>query len=411
MRKTNEFSEHIQSNYIKLDTRRALRVSYFVLIISICCLFLFIHVLQDSSPFTPSKYNSYVLQAIQWRKAKIALEEDIPHLELAIYKGKYYVSFPPVPTIPIYFLSFIFGENIPDALILQLYALTSCLLLHKTFVKRFSIIRSAVLSFLCCFSSSLLPILQNGAVWYQAQVLGFLLIVWAIERMDCDKPTASLFLYSLSVGCRPFNVIYGPLLMIFYIKRKRNFRSALQKMLPGILLGLFVAFCYGYYNYIRFGNIFEFGHHYLPEFSFQGGEQFSLEHLSDNIKRFILGPPIIKVYGYVELEKFGFSLFIANPLFLVILLIFIYNIIKKAITPWDILIVVFCAVHMFILLLHRTGGGYQYGARYYIDCLPYCYIYLMKKPKASKFIKLTSLALLLLGLISSIFGSYYVFLE
>ncbi|HHU03290.1 MAG TPA: hypothetical protein GXZ91_09240 [Christensenellaceae bacterium] len=283
--------------------------------------------------------------------------------------------------------------------------------MHRVFLKRFGIVHSSTLSFLCCFSSSLLPILQNGAVWYQAQVLGFLLIVWAIERMDFDCPTASLFLYALSVGCRPFNAIYGPLLMILYIKRKRNFHLALHKMLPGILLGLSVAFFYGYYNYIRFGDIFEFGHNYLPEFSFQGGQQFSLEHLSDNIRRFVFGSPIIKGFQGIELEKFGFSLFIANPLFIVILLLFIYNIIKKLITQRNILIIMFCVFHMFMLLLHRTGGGYQYGARYYVDCLPYCYIYLMGKPKASKWIKLTSLILLILGLISSTVGSCFVYLD
>jgi|BioPla2DNA2_1021312.scaffolds.fasta_scaffold01435_5 Gpi18-like mannosyltransferase len=411
MRKTNDFPTQIQPDYIKLDTRRAIRVSYFVLAVSICFLFLFIHALQGSSPFTPSKYNSYVLQAMQWRKGKIALEYDVSHLELAIYNGEYYVSFPPVPTIPIYILSFIFDKNIPDTLLLQIYALLSCLLLHRVFLKRFGIVHSSTLSFLCCFSSSLLPILQNGAVWYQAQVLGFLFMVWAIERMNFDKPTVSLFLYALSVGCRPFNAIYGPLLMIFYIKRKRNFRLALRKLLPSILLGLSVAFFYGYYNYIRFGNILEFGHNYLPEFSFQGGQQFSFLHLSDNIRRFVFGSPIIKGFKGIELEKFGFSLFIANPLFIVILLVFIYNIIKKSITQRDTLIIVFCVFHMFMLLLHRTGGGYQYGARYYVDCLPYCYIYLMSKPKAPKWIKLTSLILLILGLISSTVGSCFVYLD
>ncbi|MDO5023141.1 MAG: hypothetical protein Q4E07_07400, partial [Eubacteriales bacterium] len=189
---------------------------------------------------------------MQWRKGKIALEENVPHLELAVYNGQYYVSFPPVPTVPLYLLSFIFGFNIPDTLLLQLYAVFACLLLHKMLLKYTTPTKAALLAFLLCFASSLLPILQNGAVWYQAQVLAFLFTVWSFERMSENKPTASLILYALSVGCRPFNALYGPLIMLIYILQQESLKKAIKKLLPGVLLGLLVASIYAWYNYIRF---------------------------------------------------------------------------------------------------------------------------------------------------------------
>ena len=40
------------------------------------------------------------------------------------------------------------------------------------------------------------------------------------------------------------------------------------------------------------------------------------------------------------------------------------------------------AVHLFLLLLHRTGGGFQLGARYAVDLTMYALIYLtLRKEK------------------------------
>lgn len=86
-------------------------------------LLLALHAAMGTSPLTPGAYNSYTLQALAWRGGKTYLPADVPHLELAIKDGLYYVSFPPVPSIPLYFLSFLFGEAIPDGLLVMLYIL------------------------------------------------------------------------------------------------------------------------------------------------------------------------------------------------------------------------------------------------------------------------------------------------
>ena len=62
------------------------------------------------NPIGPSGYCTYTLQALAWRDGQICLSQDYPWLELAIYQGKYFVSFPPVPSVPLYFLTFLFGE-------------------------------------------------------------------------------------------------------------------------------------------------------------------------------------------------------------------------------------------------------------------------------------------------------------
>ena len=71
--------------------------------------------------FVHSSYDSYTLQAMQWREGRIKLDKDYPWLELAIYKGDYYVSFPPTPTVPMYFLTFIFGRLTPSNAVVMIY--------------------------------------------------------------------------------------------------------------------------------------------------------------------------------------------------------------------------------------------------------------------------------------------------
>ena len=43
-------------------------------------------------------YPSFALQANAWLQGRLDLGQDYPWLELAIYEGKYFVSFPPFPS-------------------------------------------------------------------------------------------------------------------------------------------------------------------------------------------------------------------------------------------------------------------------------------------------------------------------
>lgn len=61
--------------------------------------YLLLHDLAGGTLFIHEPLDSYTLQALAWRKGEIYLTngQDYPWLELAIYNGKYFVSFPPIP--------------------------------------------------------------------------------------------------------------------------------------------------------------------------------------------------------------------------------------------------------------------------------------------------------------------------
>ena len=53
-------------------------------------------------------YNTYALQADSWRQGRLDLGQNYPWLELAVYNGKYYCSFPPFPSYVLFPLTVLF---------------------------------------------------------------------------------------------------------------------------------------------------------------------------------------------------------------------------------------------------------------------------------------------------------------
>ena len=195
----------------------------------------------------------------------------------------------------------------------------------------------------------------------------------------------TLLSYALSVACRPFNALYALPLFTAYLTINRRAGKTVKAMaralVPGVCLGLCVAFGIGMYNYVRFGNPLEFGHNYLPEFSFQGGIQFSIDHVAKNLKRFLWGLP---VNSEGEVEKFGYSMLIACPTLVLMLYWFMEDLFRRRMRVEKIVVLLTCIANAFLLLLHRTFGGYQLGARYAVDLVPYTFFYLLLTPEKKR---------------------------
>lgn len=361
----------------------------------------------------PSPYNSYTLQALSWLQGHTWVENN-EILELAIYKGRYYVSFPPLPSVILLPFAAVFGMKTPDNLLIKVYACMAVVFLYRA-LKNVSFRRAdaALWSFLAVFSSSLLPLTLEGAVWYQAQALALVLATGAVYLMTVDRMTWALLLYALSVAARPFNaVLFVPLITVWiYINAKEGMtlREMAGKLVPGFALGLTVALAIGLYNYLRFQNPLEFGHNYLPEFSFQGGVQFSLSHIGNNAKTFIWGLPFDLSDGTFILKKFGFSFLIACPVLTLMIISFAVDLIRKRMDVLRLVTVCTFLIHFFLLLLHRTFGGYQFGARYCVDLLPYAFLYRLLQKETAK-TPVWEWIVLGLGFAFSVYGSVAIHL-
>ncbi len=66
-------------------------------------------------------------------------------------------------------------------------------------------------------------------------------------------------------------------------------------------------------------------------------------------------------------------------------------------------------LHLLLLLSHRTFGGFQYGARYAVDLIPYAALYLTLDRPEQKWTK-PLVIIMILGLALAIYGSLVIVL-
>ncbi|MDR1262474.1 MAG: hypothetical protein LBK46_03165 [Oscillospiraceae bacterium] len=347
--------------------------------------------------FTVSSYDSYALQAKAWREGLMHLPGNLAHLELAIFDGEYYVSFPPVPTIPIWLLQWIMPGGVPSGLLTVVYLLL-CYPLSYLIGRRYIGARgSAILAATAIVGGSFLDVAVSGSafsggVWYQAQALGLLLTLCAFHSVPHPRKAwrfAGWLAIALAVGCRPFQGIYIPVLVWMqrseylaanhdgdadgsgaeYVDPARRLRWFARDVLPYWIAPMFVATAMGWYNWARFGSPLEFGHNYLPEFTRPGQTQFALSHIAVNIFR-ILRPP----FGAYSTEMadvafplwMGFAVYLTQPL----LTDASASLLRRNPDTGDWIFLCALIVHFLLLLSHRTFGGWQYGTRYVCDMLP-----------------------------------------
>lgn len=370
--------------------------------------------------FMHSSYDSYTLQAIQWREGRIKLDKDYPWLELAIYEGDYYVSFPPVPAIPMYFLTYIFGSLTPSNAVVMVYNMIAFIFAFLCCRRMEANVFNSILgACFTCIASACLFLSMSGGVWFMAQILAICLTLAAMYFMLGESKKgwhAGMFLLALSVGCRPFQILYFVFFIFLLFKRYefKILRTWKYFILPGI-----VAISYMVYNYIRFDNIFEFGHNYLPEFTrdYPGNYgKFNIRYVPEQFKAFFKEHPKLTKNG-LEYNQFGFTFYISNVIFILLAVAIIFFIFKSIrnrdksnIAEVAILFVLVC-IHIFLMLMHRTTGAWQFGARYMADivpgallCILYCKNVLYKKAYTPV------LFLLSFGMALNIFGATAMYL-
>jgi hypothetical protein len=336
--------------------------------------------------FAKNWYNSYALQAEAWLSGNLGLAENYPWLELVLLDDKVFVSFPPTPAVvmlPFVALSKFCGLPLNDHLIgLAVFciAIYFCFKLAESF--GLSQIKACFFALFATIGGNILHIVfYAGWVWFFAQILGF---TFTVASFFFARKPSKMFLppllLALAVGCRPFQLIYAPVVAFLM------FDSYGIKLLPfakKLALSLIpAAACILFYmilNAARFGNPFEFGHNYLPEHVNSGDSygQFNIAFFADNVKNLMRLPYFEE--GFLKFHKFsGSAFYIVNPIFISCLIGFIVYVVKLIRHEQNInafiIIPILIMLHLFLLCLHRTMGGVHFGNRYTIDAVPAAFL-------------------------------------
>lgn len=327
-------------------------------------------------------YNTYALQAEAWRQGRLDLGQDYPWLELAVFDGKYYSSFPPFPSYLLFPLTFFFGSHTPDAFLSWLVCLLASVCLYRLGNRLGLSPEGAMLETLfVVLGSNLVFIMIDPSVWFFAQLLCFALSAFAIYCALLGKGAWAFFLLTGSAGCRPMQLVFFPVLLyLLYQKEKEGLpdltgyvflKKRWRWFLPALLLGA----SYLILNAARFGNPFEFGHTYLPEFVRSEYGQFHVHYVKENLK-LLFGLPEVGEDGKILLSNMGgLSLLLVSPVFLAALIALVLLLFKR---EYRLLVkllgVLFLStVYMGIVVMHKTMGGWHFGNRYTNDLLPWIF--------------------------------------
>lgn len=337
-------------------------------------------------PWQGNPYNSYALQSVSWLEGRLDLGQNYEWLELAIFQGKYFVSFPPFPSYILLPFAAFMGVNTPDGwialvctLIGALYALKICW--HFIGVNK----RAVFWSLFLYVGTNIIYITNDGWVWFIAQNMSLMFSLMSIYYACRKKGGWSLAFWACAVGCRPMQILYLPILLYLLYKglKEENVKDSLWDMIKkkwfwAIPTGL-IALSYMILNYARFGKITEFGHNYLPEFTREeAGQlgQFNIGYIAENIKTLFRLPEINDQQIITFFSSNGNAIWIVSPIFLSFAIYFIWTLIKKkrmdGFLYWCIPLLV--VVHFVLLTAHRTMGGYHFGNRYPNDTLPFLFL-------------------------------------
>ena len=363
-------------------------------------------------------YNSYSLQAQAWLQGRLDLEDGglYEWLELAQLDGKYYVSFPPFPSLVLLPLVLLFGAVTPDgfvALAAALLSLWHAMALAEDCLPRRREAGLWVLYLL--LGNGYLYLCLNGWVWFLAQNLCFCLSLAALHHARRGRGGWALSCWAAAVGCRPMAVIYGPMLLWILWRQLeerepgcpplRRVRSHLRWVVGPVLLAAF----YMTLNVLRFGNPLEFGHSYLPEFQTYGS-QFSLRYLPDNLLAY-LAPPMVGENGALRLQSAdGGAAWLVNPIFWTALAAWIVSLRRPGDGALRVLLPVLTLAYLTVILCHRTLGAWQFGNRYLVDLMPWVwYGILCWQPAEDDRFTRWNLPLMLLGTVIQFLGTVAVY--
>lgn len=327
-------------------------------------------------PWKAQPYNSYILQAQSWLKGRLDLGQDYSHLEIAVFNGKYYISFPPFPSYVM--LPFVLiGWNSCDSMIALITSLLGAVYAYKI-LTHFNIEgkRAVFFSLFLTVASNWLLTAQNAWVWFIAQNMAFTLSLMAIYYALKGKFGLSLSFWTCAVGCRPFQALYLPVILyIIYRQYKTEnpndkISDIFKKKYLCLIAPFLIALSYMILNYARFGNITEFGHNYLPEFSEAEYGQFNLHYLAENLPLLFKLPEVKD--GVFEYPRFnGMCLFFISPIFIVYTVTLINVLIKKKNNRTLLIIAIaIIIIELLCIASHKTMGGSQFGNRYTNDVLP-----------------------------------------
>ncbi len=332
--------------------------------------------------------------------------ESIPDGEIASRFKKYFVSFPPLPSVLMLPAVAVFGLRTNDVLFTVLFAPLGPMFLFlvlRRLSARGSTQRSEAedlwLTGLFALGTVYFYSSVLGQVWYTAHIVatalagGFLL-----ASLDARAPlTAGLLLGALTLT-RPQMGFFGIFFLYEAWRRGRLTLGTLVRVgLPVAVLGIVG----GWFNWARFGSPTQFGHFYLNvrwTDRIQRYGLFNYAFLARNLSAaFALTPKLLPKAPWVQVSWHGMSMLITTPALL-------YLLWPREGSTGGIHRALWVTLAPIALLglMYQNDGWVQFGFRFSID---YLLLAVMLLAVGGRPMTRTMKVLILVGVAVNLFGA------
>ncbi|GAB6845471.1 4-amino-4-deoxy-L-arabinose transferase-like glycosyltransferase [Methylorubrum rhodinum] len=326
--------------------------------------------------------------------------ESCPEIDCALYQGRTYVIFPPLPALVAMPFVALFGfPGFKGFVFLGLALSALSLLAWRAILRALGVARADALWLVAAlaFASPLYQVtLRADGVWFYAQAVGFLMVTASLWAAICRKslPLAGLFV-GLAFLCRQMAIFYPLFLLFLCLPRERPLLEALRGAVkPVLLAGIPVAAAltvYFAYNYARFGSPTETGYGFIhnpdqTSFIWHRIREiglFSREYLLFNTLYLFLqgihfefgGPSLTTLTGF---DKAGTALLVASPW---VLLAF-YAKLDRVFAAGAAVIAIIAGI---TLLYHSNGAEQIATQRYALDWLPILIVLMARGTRPAAF--------------------------
>ncbi len=242
-----------------------------------------------------------------------------------------------------------------------------------------------------------------GSSWYLGQITAaFFLTAALVEALGKKRQ----FLVGVFLGVAYLSRIHTilSLPLFLYLLKGRNWFKNYFKLGLGILPFVFFNF---YYNFVRFGSIFDKGYFLLPAILNETNAPWfvkgvvNVSYIPNNLKlAFWSFPKILNYFPYIQPSWAGLAIWITTPAFVYALFAPIKETVVKF--SWFAIIPIFLVV-----LSHGGTGSVQFGYRFAVDFYPIL-TFLTIKSVARTGLKWHHWVLLLTGILVNLWGVIWI---
>jgi hypothetical protein len=302
--------------------------------------------------------------------------------DTSVYAGEHYWALGPLPAV-LLMPAVAAGWKVPQGYVLFVLNLLNLFILYRIALKiTNSPSTSLWLSFAYIFSTAYLYIALTPWSWYFAQAVATLFLLLALHEFFYRKRAWLMGLYlALAVATRVNLVLAGLFFVGAILLEPGQFRgkvSALGQLLLPIIVSLSLLLIY---NYLRFGNIFEFGYGYQLAANERAVNRehglWGFVHFPANLYYFLFkGPEAvflpgskILTYPFLQSDIWGMSILFTSPILLWGL--------RAPVRQKVIYLAIATSLILLFLILGYCGIGVrQYGYRYALDFYPFLFLML-----------------------------------